>query len=423
MIAQSAREQYANLLSFSLFSWPENRDDDRSIQYHVFLCPRFRARWPELRISVERHDDSMPLLFYPALASVTNVVSCKSIVPARIPRWYQRGPIIKNALLANPQLQTLHLTNNEKDIGDVGWDEQDTRILPPFKELVLRGLLGWNFFNICDWSNIIHLELINVSHVALSKDLPPRKLSGLKTFIIACGCWDHVKRQNHLSDLIGFLDNLLTCTRNLDTLTMKFGVLDFHQNRDGYSLFNYSEGSCRQHVCVPVITQHCQSLRSMDLRIFEGTRSLRWLWILLSVSDLEAIRSSCPSLMELSLDSKIHFHGREAGLDMDVTAALAKFRNLRRLTVYTILDHSRPEAGLLPHHQARAVTREVVENLQRLKEGVKFDKLTVKIEMERLVVDDEYQGNVESDDRWVCLNYTFEAGKAASWFVTGEERA
>ena len=35
------------------------------------------------------------------------------------------------------QPETLHLTKNEKDIGDVGWDEQDMRELLPVKELGL----------------------------------------------------------------------------------------------------------------------------------------------------------------------------------------------------------------------------------------------------------------------------------------------
>ncbi len=35
---------------------------------------------------------------------------------------------------------------------------------------------------------------------------------------------------------------------------------------------------------------------------------------------------------------------------MDVNAALAKFRILRRLKVYTVMPYLRPQVGLLPHH-------------------------------------------------------------------------
>lgn len=74
-----------------------------------------------------------------------------------------------------------------------------------------------------------------------------------------------------------------------------------------------------------------------------------------------------------------------------MTTALARFRNLRFLTVYTIMPYLRPEAGRLPHHQAHAVTRECVEDPQRLKEGVHFEKLSMNIEIEELQASDECQ--------------------------------
>lgn len=108
---------------------------------------------------------------------------------------------------------------------------------------------------------------------------------------------------------------------------------------------------------------------------------------------------------------------------MGVTAALAAFRNLRRLTIYTIMPYLPPEFGLLPHHQARAVAREWTENIQRLKQGAKFVRLTMNIEIERLVVEDEFERIYDDDDWRVYLNYTWEAAKGVSWSVTGEERA
>ena len=41
--------------------------------------------------------------------------------------------------------------------------------------------------------------------------------------------------------------------------------------------------------------------------------------------------------MELSLDAKVYLYDRRPRLDVPVIAALATFRNIRRLTVYTLI--------------------------------------------------------------------------------------
>ena len=66
--------------------------------------------------------------------------------------------------------------------------------------------------------------------------------------------------------------------------------------------------------------------------------------------------------MELSLDAKLYIYDHRPRLDVAVAAALAIFRNLRRLTVYTLMPDLPPDAGLLPHRQVRAVAREWIEN-------------------------------------------------------------
>ena len=108
---------------------------------------------------------------------------------------------------------------------------------------------------------------------------------------------------------------------------------------------------------------------------------------------------------------------------MDVNAALAEFRFLRCLTVYTVMPYLRSRAELLPHHQARAVAREWVENLQRLNEGVEFERLAVKIERERLLAHDEFERIDDEDEWWVCLDFTCDSRKSACWYVTGEKRS
>ena len=119
----------------------------------------------------------------------------------------------------------------------------------------------------------------------------------------------------------------------------------------------------------------------------------------------------------------MYLYDREPRLNMAVSNALATFRNLRRLTVYTIMPYLPPKAGLLPRHQARAVAREWIENLQRLKQGALFERPTVNIEIERLVIDDEFQRIHEEDDWRVFLTYKCEAGAGVSWSITGEDRS
>lgn len=350
------------------------------------------------------------------------MVSCKTTISTEDNRWVQRGNTIKNALIAHPRLETFHLICNCKTIRDVNWAEQDNRKLPPVKELVIRGLHCWTLFSVCNWSNITHLELTNVCDSALIGGLPPEELLRLKVLIIACECQDRAQRGNQLSKLSGFLKNLLSYTSHLENLALKCGVRDFDKHRRAGRVEAKSEGIHNEtNDCVHAITWHCHNIRSLDLRNFDGPYSLPWKWILLSANDLRTIRHSCPGLMELSLDCKIYSYSRQLRLDMDIAIEISDFRNLRRLTVCTLMPCLPPKAGLPAHHQARAIAREWVENLQRLKKGTEFERLTVIIEIERLVTSDEFQ-RVDFFHWWVRLNYTCETGKAASWYVTGEER-
>ena len=372
---------------------------------------------------MESHETSTALPIYTLLTHGKNVISYKTTLWSGNNERSLRHSTLKDALLANPQLERLHILCDEKELNDAKWDKQDTRKLPPVKELVIRDLLGWNIFSVCDWSNVTHLELINISSIALTESVRAEDLSNLKTLIIACDCRDRAQRQDQLQKLSDFLNTLLSYTTNLGKLSLKCGVRDFRQNRRDCSLSMKSEEFRNPNDCISTIAQRCQRLRSLELRNSDQQHSLPWKWILLSNNDLEVIGCGCPGLMELSLDAKIYLYGRQPRLDMVVTAALAAFRNLRRLTVHTLMPYLPPEPGLLPYHQARAIAREWTENVQRLKKGAKFERLTMNIEIERLVVDDEFQRIYDDDDWRVYLNFTCETGNGVSWSVTGEERS
>lgn len=56
----------------------------------------------------------------------------------------------------------------------------------------------------------------------------------------------------------------------------------------------------------------------------------------------------------------------------------------------------------------------LVNGLRILEQGALFDKMTMSIEIERLVVGDEFQRINEEDDWRVFLIYTCEAGKVSA---------
>ena len=349
---------------------------------------------------MEKHDASMTVPFYPLLTDAANMTSCKIILWFDDTTLSPRGPVIVETLLANPRLETLHLLSGDRRVCDLRLDKCDRRKLPPVKELVIHGLLGRDFFRICDWSSVIYLELVNVSNVAMIENIPPEELSRLKTLVIACECQDHAETQDQLQKLSSYLYTLLSHTSDLRKLALKCGVCDLLHIPRGCSLTSKSIECCQPNDCVRAIAQHCKNLHSLELRTYDGRFSLPWKWIVLSATDLEIIRCSCPSLMELSLDARTFLYGRHPRLDMCVTAALSTFRNLRRVTVHTLIPCSPPGGGLLLHHQARAVAREWVENLQRLKQGVEFERLTMNIEIEN------------QEGYWrASRTHTFELGK------------
>ena len=148
------------------------------------------------------------------------------------------------ALSKNSRLETLYLLGDKQELIDVKWEKWDTGRLPPAKELVIRDLLGWDTLSICDWSNTAHLELTNVSNVALTEGL----LSG--ELIIACECLDRTERQNQLQELSDFLNSLLGYTSDLERLALKGWVCDFHRYRRDASLTIKLEESRKPNDCV-----------------------------------------------------------------------------------------------------------------------------------------------------------------------------
>ena len=135
---------------------------------------------------------------------------------------------------------------------------------------------------------------------------------------------------------------------------------------------------CKAIDCVRTISQTCKILHSKELRPYDELNSLPLNMIVLSATDLKAIPCRYARTLLTFL------YDRHLRLSTSVTAALSTSQNCRHDPAHTLILHSPPEAGLLPHHQACAITRALIENIQRLKWGVGLERLTMESGIERL---------------------------------------
>ena len=183
---------------------------------------------------MKRHGVSTTISFYSLLKNVANVIPCNITLWSDNTMLSSIEPAVREALLANPRLEKLHLLSPDDKIRDLKLDKWDRRKLPPVKELVIRDLLGWEFSRICDWSSITYLELVNVSDAAMIENIPPEELSGLKILVIACERRDRAEGQNQLQRPNNYLYTLLSHTSDLEKLTSKCGGCGLLENRRSY---------------------------------------------------------------------------------------------------------------------------------------------------------------------------------------------
>lgn len=151
----------------------------------MLACPRFRARWPKLRISLEDFYNEEAVRFYPLFVNV--VSSTDGLVRDKDAALVTR---IKNMLLASPKMEVFDLILKKGDDVAVNWDIKEGEKLPPFKDLNLRNV-DWVFSPVeavgfWDWSKITHLTMTKVPIIPFLKTVTPEYLSGLRTFKTDC---------------------------------------------------------------------------------------------------------------------------------------------------------------------------------------------------------------------------------------------
>ncbi|KAL2036711.1 hypothetical protein N7G274_010583 [Stereocaulon virgatum] len=266
------------------------------------------AIWPKLRIVIEGVSLCPKNHFLITIAPCPQVVSYQFVYCDPL-----NFDVIKSLLLRAPNLERLNLT-----CAGLSVDDSDIRRgerLPALKELILHSYLwhhsahtATNFWN---WTKITHLELVDVCLVNFLWTVPWQDLVQLKVLVLenCCRCGSQGVHRALVPRLNSALCLLLERIHSL----VKLGI----------------QSSLRS-ILYPAM-RHGASLTSLCLRDLED-HALR-------NEDLTLIRVKCRKLTYLALD--VRFNSQFPQLSKPsqlIDEALAKFRNLRRLTVYTNLE-------------------------------------------------------------------------------------
>lgn len=247
------------------------------------IGPALCKAWPHVQL---HFDGLLSSKYQPSAYSYfpnSNLISCKL-------RWEIPDlPMIKDLLFERPKLQKLHLIQ-DSDCNITSWNstiktyrDQSIKCLPALKELVIDGYnwnhSPWETVHLWDWSNITYLELRNVQVINFLSQIQPRDFSGLKTLIEKCTSnferSSHKKKSKLLSRFLQHTPVLEELDTTCDTQSTPIAS---------------------------TIAQRCSRLRTLSLRSF-GIFKDSW-WKALSVDHLSTIGSSCPQLMEMTLDLK-----------------------------------------------------------------------------------------------------------------------
>lgn len=273
-----------NLRSFTWAYWPSETSLHESA--NSTIGPALCKRWPNVQLHFEkvRASSHQPSDFEDFPNS--NLVSCK------IAAWEMRDlPMIRELLFERPKLQELHLLHGQHaNIVSLRpkievHEDQNTKCLPALKTLIIDGYnwnrSQWETPNLWNWSNITHLELIEVQAIELLQRVPPQDLSGLKIFIEKCTSnYEEPNQESNHKRKSKLLCRLVRHTTALEELKI------------------YCE--TQKSEIVSALARNCSHLRTLSLRCFMSYRELSW--TALTLDQLYTIGSNCPQLMEIEVD-------------------------------------------------------------------------------------------------------------------------
>lgn len=281
---------------------------------------------------VNLHFDRINALFEPAEFSGFPPQRLITLKVEEWYKWHDWDSDIRDLLLAQPNLQKLHLVSETKAppvfpkprLREPASSER----LPPLRELVLDGYHWdyppWAAVNFWDWSNIIHLELRNTQVDNFLLTVPPQHLSRLQTFIT-----DSRGSVGHRVSIDRLLCNVVAQNSCLEELRMKYVV--------------------KKSTLVSMVARNGSVLRILDLRCCNRPRKSSWLP--LSKGELVDLNSGCPQLIELEVDiawpliPRRLSGGAESGSEIRETPA-SSVSLPRSTSAARDLSDSRPEEQL-----------------------------------------------------------------------------
>ena len=304
-----------NLRSFTWAYWPSEAPNLHE-SANSTIGPALCKRWPNVQLHFEGVHASQhrPSDFenFPN----SNLVSC------RIAAWEKREfPMIREWLSERPRLEELHflrgryVTSWLRPKNEVR-ENQNTKCLPALKTLIIYGYESrnsqWEISNLWNWSNITHLELVNVQAIELLHHVPPQDLAGLKIFIEKSYLNYEESTFKRKTEL---LCSLVRHTTALEELKIK----------------------CETHKSdiVSALARSCSHLRTLSLRSFRPYREP--LWICPILDQLDIIGSNCPQLMEFEVDvvlptfsHAVYSKSRSASKSVGTPASTISTRSMSR---------------------------------------------------------------------------------------------
>lgn len=279
---------------------------------------------------------------------------------------------LKKMLLASPNMETFDMKYiNREDVG-TDWDIRDGEKLPPFKKLTLWDIC-WCFSPVeavtfWDWSRITHLRMVGVHIINFLRTVPPKYLSGLRTF--ETNCWGAEEGVEEANDL---LCNLVNNIATLERLEMRV-IMRSHLKR-----------------CLAAIGNHGRSLRYLSLRDFKWPLQDPRLPSVFPIEYFKDLCSACPHLcrLEIGITLNVGVKGRSILLN-----ALASLRNLRELVLETKLSFPSPPSLdtddiFTMRGKVESTVAPWIKQLVSAKKGLPFDRLILHVGATQASVPDD----------------------------------
>ena len=366
-------------------------------------------------------------------------------------------------------LQKLHLvhenfktSSNYRPKIEVQQD-QNVKRLPALRSLIIDGdgcnPSLWEGTNLWNWSQITHLELREVKVDKFLDYVPPQHLSGLKTFIDTARIDFSEKKSTMLCSLLKHTTTLEELQTECDTQNSKI-IPTIARNCSHLHTLKLGCYSVRVGLWwLPLTADQLKAVGTGCPQLMEIQVDLAWpsnshTFSTSAGSTSQTATTSAPTVMTPSMPSVSNAKRDATGTDRDDTklgvmgesvikdlaqadneletwerhysreevtalrnqvhanpaSALAGFRNLRRLTIFTVINHFvAPESNQRTYARTRAAVKNWLTELLLTKEGAGFEKVVIRVRSE-VVNEEQYVMSEKLISEWLVSTYVY-AGK------------